>query len=324
MPRTRREGKSTEAVDVGGIAGERLKSFIERIERLSEEAKAIAEDIKEVFAEAKGTGFSPKIMRQVIKIRTMDKDDYDEETTLREVYMAALGMLPLFEADEARTKLAATLKPKAPKDDDDEEIPDAVPSEEDKAAAGMKSVGEVVDKVVAVVAMAAGLIDPKDMAAAERAGRDAYLAGLSVSKPPKFDNEELLKAWDRGYAEQSKESRAQKTKDALAVPRLKKAADVGKSLDEGTPDKQAEAKLAGEVAARAGKPSTANPHSNGSSLFSWWAKGHFIGSQAAKAEGSTVTPIRGSKAKPGYSDKTHHISAGEAAKLLSEKTDGNA
>jgi uncharacterized protein (UPF0335 family) len=80
--------------DVGGIAGDRLKSFVERIERLEEEKKALANDIKEVYAEAKGTGFDTKIMRQIIRIRRMDKDDLDEQETLLDVYRRALGMLP--------------------------------------------------------------------------------------------------------------------------------------------------------------------------------------------------------------------------------------
>jgi len=80
--------------DVGGIAGERLKSFIERIERLEEEKKALAEDIKEVFAEAKGVGFDVKTMRQIIKIRRLDQDDLDEQEALLDVYKRALGMVP--------------------------------------------------------------------------------------------------------------------------------------------------------------------------------------------------------------------------------------
>jgi uncharacterized protein (UPF0335 family) len=80
--------------DVGGIAGDRLKSFVERIERLEEEKRALAEDIKEVYAEAKGTGFDPKIMRQVIRLRRMDKDDLDEQESLLDIYKRALGMLP--------------------------------------------------------------------------------------------------------------------------------------------------------------------------------------------------------------------------------------
>jgi len=80
--------------DVGGVAVERLKSFIERIERLEEEKRGLSGDIKEVYAEAKGTGFEPKIMRQIIRIRKMDKDELDEVESLIDVYKRALGMLP--------------------------------------------------------------------------------------------------------------------------------------------------------------------------------------------------------------------------------------
>ena len=80
--------------DVGGIAGERLRSFIERIERLEEERRTLGADLKEVYAEAKGTGFDAKTMRQIIRIRRMDKDDLDEQETLLDVYKRALGMLP--------------------------------------------------------------------------------------------------------------------------------------------------------------------------------------------------------------------------------------
>jgi len=83
--------------DVGDVAVERLKSFIERIERLEEEKRALSGDIKEVYAEAKGTGFEPKIMRQIIKIRKMDKEEVDEEESLLDLYKRALGMMP--EAD---------------------------------------------------------------------------------------------------------------------------------------------------------------------------------------------------------------------------------
>jgi uncharacterized protein (UPF0335 family) len=80
--------------DVGGIAGDRLKSFVERIERLEEERRALGNDLKEVYAEAKGNGFDTKIMRQVIRLRRLDKDDLDEQETLIDVYKRALGMLP--------------------------------------------------------------------------------------------------------------------------------------------------------------------------------------------------------------------------------------
>ena len=78
--------------DVGGVAGDHLKSFIERIERLEEEKRALSGDIKEVYAEAKGTGFEPKVMRQIIKIRKMDKEELDEEESLLDLYKRALGM----------------------------------------------------------------------------------------------------------------------------------------------------------------------------------------------------------------------------------------
>jgi len=80
--------------DVGGVAGEQLKSFIERIERLEEEKNALSGDIKEVYTEAKGNGFEPKIMRQIIKIRKMDKDALDEQESLLDLYKRALGMAP--------------------------------------------------------------------------------------------------------------------------------------------------------------------------------------------------------------------------------------
>lgn len=80
--------------DVGGVAGDQLKSLIERIERLEEEKRTLGEDIKEVYAEAKGNGFDAKIIRQIIRIRRMDQDDLDEQETLLDVYKRALGMLP--------------------------------------------------------------------------------------------------------------------------------------------------------------------------------------------------------------------------------------
>ncbi len=80
--------------DRGGVAGERLKSFIERIERLEEEKRALSADIKEVYSEAKGAGFDTKTMREIVKIRRMDEDDLDEREALLDTYMRALGMLP--------------------------------------------------------------------------------------------------------------------------------------------------------------------------------------------------------------------------------------
>ena len=77
-------------VDVGGVAGERLRSFIERIERLEEEKQALAADIREVYSEAKGSGFDVKVMRQLIRLRKMDIDDRSEMEAVLEVYERAL------------------------------------------------------------------------------------------------------------------------------------------------------------------------------------------------------------------------------------------
>lgn len=80
--------------DVGGIAADRLKSLIERIERLEEEKKAISADIRDIFAEAKGTGFDTKVMRQVLKLRRMEAADREEQETLLDLYLRALNMAP--------------------------------------------------------------------------------------------------------------------------------------------------------------------------------------------------------------------------------------
>lgn len=86
----------------GGLSAEHLKQFIERIERLEEEKKTIAEDIKEVFAEAKGTGFDAGTMRTIIKLRKKDKADLEEEEYLLDTYKRAMGMLPELDSEEEK------------------------------------------------------------------------------------------------------------------------------------------------------------------------------------------------------------------------------
>lgn len=85
--------ESAEAKDVGGVAGARLRSFIERIERLEEEKAALMEDIKEVYAEAKGTGFDTKTMRKIISLRKMETEKRRESEELLELYKSAIGMV---------------------------------------------------------------------------------------------------------------------------------------------------------------------------------------------------------------------------------------
>jgi len=74
------------------IAADQLKAFIERIERLEDEKMALADDIKEVYAEAKGTGFDTKIMRKIISLRKKDHAERQEEEAIMELYLQALGM----------------------------------------------------------------------------------------------------------------------------------------------------------------------------------------------------------------------------------------
>ncbi len=79
-------------VEVGGVAGEKLRYCIERIERLEEEKAALTADIREVYSEAKGNGFDARILRQVIRLRKMDKTDRREQEELLDLYMRALEM----------------------------------------------------------------------------------------------------------------------------------------------------------------------------------------------------------------------------------------
>lgn len=87
-----RQQKDSTANDTGGVSGQRLKAFIERVERLEEEKAGLAEDIKDIMAEAKGTGFDTKTMRKIIRLRKMDKQKREEEEELLELYKSAIGL----------------------------------------------------------------------------------------------------------------------------------------------------------------------------------------------------------------------------------------
>ena len=78
--------------DVGGIVGDRLKSYIERIERLEEEKNALAEDIKEIYIEVKAAGFEAKIVRKIVSLRKVEVEKRREESELLGLYMTAIGM----------------------------------------------------------------------------------------------------------------------------------------------------------------------------------------------------------------------------------------
>lgn len=75
-----------------GIAADRLRSLVERIERLEEERKALAGDIKDIYGEAKSAGFDVKVLRQIIRLRRQDQAEVEEQESLLDLYKRALGM----------------------------------------------------------------------------------------------------------------------------------------------------------------------------------------------------------------------------------------
>ncbi|MBF0444883.1 MAG: DUF2312 domain-containing protein [Magnetococcales bacterium] len=80
--------------DVGGITGDQLEQYIDRIERMEEEKAELGQDIRDLYLEAKGNGFDPKIMRKIVSIRKKDQHEIDEEEAILYLYRQALGMLP--------------------------------------------------------------------------------------------------------------------------------------------------------------------------------------------------------------------------------------
>ncbi|MBF0126422.1 MAG: DUF2312 domain-containing protein [Magnetococcales bacterium] len=86
------DGGAGEVMDTAGVSGEELRRIVERIERLEEEKLGIAADVRAVYAEAKAVGFDPKIVRKVIRLRSMEPHQVEEEETLTEIYKRALGM----------------------------------------------------------------------------------------------------------------------------------------------------------------------------------------------------------------------------------------
>ena len=89
---TKLKPESEKDAEVGGIAVYRLRSLIERVERLEEEKKDLQSDIRDIFTEAKSAGFDVKIMRMIIKLRKMNVADRDEQEALVDTYKRALGM----------------------------------------------------------------------------------------------------------------------------------------------------------------------------------------------------------------------------------------
>lgn len=94
MAKTTATAAATPAPDteVGGIAADRLRSIIERIERLEEEKKALSSDIKDIYAEAKSAGFDTAVLRDIIRMRRQEPAEVEEHETLMDLYRRALGM----------------------------------------------------------------------------------------------------------------------------------------------------------------------------------------------------------------------------------------
>ncbi len=82
--------RGADMTDTAGIPGDRIRSFIERVERIDEEIKALNEGKKDVFAEAKGEGFEVKVLREILRLRKQDKDERDEQESLLDLYLRAM------------------------------------------------------------------------------------------------------------------------------------------------------------------------------------------------------------------------------------------
>jgi uncharacterized protein (UPF0335 family) len=93
MPATAAVRKTEDDAATTAVAKDQLKAFVERIERLEEEKKAIADDIRDVYAEAKGNGYDVKALRTIIRLRKQDKNERAEHEAILETYMHALGMI---------------------------------------------------------------------------------------------------------------------------------------------------------------------------------------------------------------------------------------
>jgi len=92
--------------DTVGIAGDRILSFVERVEQIDEEMKALNEGKKEVFAEAKGEGFDVKVLKEILRIRKQDKEERDEQDSLLDLYMRAMSKAETGKAEPERAEAA--------------------------------------------------------------------------------------------------------------------------------------------------------------------------------------------------------------------------
>ena len=177
----------------GGASVDRLLSLLERIERLVEERKALADDIKEIFGEAKAAGFDPKVMRQMIKERAQSPEERREWSALCDVYRAALGMLdgtPL--GDHARKRFEDRQAPpddSPPHDSSDGHAPHRASPPED----GQPSPADAPRRA------APAAPSTEDLLTAKAEGAAAAKAGRRVMENPYPAGDARRAAWDEGW-----------------------------------------------------------------------------------------------------------------------------
>lgn len=178
--------------DVGGIAADRLKSFVERWERIQEEIKGLRNDQKEIMAEAKGTGFDVKTVRRMIKLRELTQEERDEQEALDDLYKAALGMLngtPLGDAAVRRLSRKSAPPPAPAANDGQSDIEDFAKPER-KAEA---------DEEPAPTSAAPG----PTVEEARAMGRDDAMAGKPVTANPFPARDPRRAAWDEEWCRAS-------------------------------------------------------------------------------------------------------------------------
>lgn len=122
-----------QTVKTGGIAGDILLSYIERIERLEEEKRDLGKDVREVYSEAKASGFEPAIMRKIVALRRLDAQERTEQEELIDLYARAIGMRPQLDMFEGATVTVHNAPPAEP-DDDGMDIPEFLRREAPEAA----------------------------------------------------------------------------------------------------------------------------------------------------------------------------------------------
>jgi uncharacterized protein (UPF0335 family) len=189
-------GKRKDQPSVSGMssnAADRLLSIIERIERLMEERAALAQDIADIFAEARSAGFDPTTIRTMIRERALTDAEREEKQALEDIYRAALGMLhgtPLGEAARRR------ISPPPP-----EPRPDPPPAAEKPPADEPPSAPDHASPPAAPAAPPP--ITPEDILAARAQGKAAAAAGRGVMENPFPAGDPRRAAWDEGYCAES-------------------------------------------------------------------------------------------------------------------------